>query len=344
MLRAFDVGYSVDLERLRSLPLSWVEGPRSAGDGRLPRDFNYQGTAFRHTSETAVMQFGRFSTDAEIDVHVHDFGALLIVLRIPLQQVSLHDLAELSDKIYDSTDLDKRCRLLVAEVMAKIQYAITNPEVSSTAEDYTVFELEELDAVTRWEALVEEHASTLGKIIKGEAIELSNQEVREALRFQNSYTPKDGVIVGWDAAIVYGPEDVALRAVLGLLTIELVELRFLDSRLDYFLDRAHQLVVGRFEFRGILGDSKAMQVESALLFEAVQNAAKLVSDHYLARVYRQGARRFHFAKWYEAIERKLDVVEDIYEKKVDERKHYLGVILEVTVILLILFEVIHALL
>ena len=36
-----------------------------------------------------------------------------------------------------------------------------------------------------------------------------------------------------------------------------------------------------------------MQVESAVLFEGVNNALKLLGDQYLARVYRLASQRFH---------------------------------------------------
>jgi hypothetical protein len=36
-----------------------------------------------------------------------------------------------------------------------------------------------------------------------------------------------------------------------------------------------------------------MQVDSAMLFEGVNNALKLLGDQYLARVYRLASQRFH---------------------------------------------------
>ncbi|HNB58851.1 MAG TPA: hypothetical protein PK308_00960, partial [Phycisphaerales bacterium] len=55
-------------------------------------------------------------------------------------------------------------------------------------------------------------------------------------------------------------------------------------------------------------------MDSAVLFEGVNNAIKLVGDQYLARVYRLAARRFHLAERDEAILRKLQTLENMYDK------------------------------
>jgi hypothetical protein len=60
-----------------------------------------------------------------------------------------------------------------------------------------------------------------------------------------------------------------------------------------------------------------LQLDSAILFEQVTNALKLIGDQYLVRVYGLVSRRFQLAAWDQTISRKLQAIESIYTKMVD---------------------------
>jgi hypothetical protein len=78
-----------------------------------------------------------------------------------------------------------------------------------------------------------------------------------------------------------------------------------------------------------------MQVDSAVLFEGVNNALKLLGDQYLARVYRLVSQRFHLTEWDAGILRKLQTLESIYEKMSDQAVNWRMEILEWIIIVLI---------
>ena len=71
---------------------------------------------------------------------------------------------------------------------------------------------------------------------------------------------------------------------------------------------------------------------------------KLVGDQYLARVYRLLATRFHLNEWERNIQRKLDVIQDVYEVLSDQADSYRTQFLEFVVVLLIIIEVVVAIL
>jgi len=80
-------------------------------------------------------------------------------------------------------------------------------------------------------------------------------------------------------------------------------------------------------------------MESAMLFEGVNNAIKLLGDQYLARVYRHAAQRLHLAEWDASILRKLATLESIYEKLSDRQTNRRMETLEWIIIALIAFEI-----
>ena len=83
-----------------------------------------------------------------------------------------------------------------------------------------------------------------------------------------------------------------------------------------------------------------MQVESAILFEGVNNALKLLGDQYLSRVYRLVSQRFHLAEWDAGILRKLQTLESIYEKMSDQAATRRMEVLEWIIIILIAISII----
>jgi hypothetical protein len=126
--------------------------------------------------------------------------------------------------------------------------------------------------------------------------------------------------------------------------VELLEMRVLDDRLDQILDESYRLVAERRTrltggWRGMNRIAR-LQMDSALLYEGVNNAIKLVGDQYLARVYRLAAKRFHLPERDSTIERKLSTLESIYSKLQDRRSAVRLEVLEWIVIVLIFVEVV----
>ena len=77
-----------------------------------------------------------------------------------------------------------------------------------------------------------------------------------------------------------------------------------------------------------------LQVDSAVLYEGVNNALKLLGDQYLARVHRLIAQRFHLPDWDASIRRKIQTVESIYQKISDRQSARRMEVLEWIIILL----------
>jgi uncharacterized Rmd1/YagE family protein len=81
-------------------------------------------------------------------------------------------------------------------------------------------------------------------------------------------------------------------------------------------------------------------VDSAVLFEGVNNVLKLLGDQYLARLYRLVAQRFHLAEWDGSILRKLATLESIYQKISDEISGRRMELLEWIIIILFVISIV----
>jgi hypothetical protein len=150
-------------------------------------------------------------------------------------------------------------------------------------------------------------------------------------------------IVDWHAAVVIDRQGEDVRSVLEFANVELLEMRYLDQRLDDALDHAYETLLRRRwrpldvfgSYRADLRRIARLQVDSAVLFEGVNNALKLLGDQYLARVYRIVSQRFHLTEWDASILRKLQTLESIYEKVADQATAHRMEVLEWIIIILI---------
>lgn len=162
-----------------------------------------------------------------------------------------------------------------------------------------------------------------------------------------SFGNEDVTIVDWNAALLVDREGDDIQAVIEFANVELLEMRYLDQKLDRALDQAYDtLSKGSRNFRSFLGYYSAdlrrvaeLQVDNAALFEGVNNTLKLLGDQYLARVYRLINRRFHLDEWDSSILRKLQTLESIYEKISDQATNRRMEVLEWVIIILIALSI-----
>jgi hypothetical protein len=96
----------------------------------------------------------------------------------------------------------------------------------------------------------------------------------------------------------------------------------------------------RREARSAMRRIATLRIDSAVLFESVNNAVKLLGDQFLARLYRLTARRFHLEEWDASILRKLQTLDSIYAKLEDEQTALRMEVLEWIIIVLFLVSIV----
>jgi hypothetical protein len=292
------------------------------------------------------MQIGGFATEPVVDALLYDFGAVSVQYSIPLQG-PVSGLLGLSNALYDNPDLLRNARRVVAETLRPIAPAVNKPHIADLVEDYAIFQISEISSPQNLAAFVAEHAGLLAQVLRSESTPLSRQEVDDALACQISFAPRDLTLVDWNAALLLGRELDDVRAVLEYANVELLELRYLDDRLDATLAAAFEASARRSGPLAPFLHSKAtdlwriaeLQLDSALAYEGVSNALKLLGDQFLARVHRLAANRFHLNEWDVSIRRKLQTMESVYQKISDRSAHRRAEALELIIILLIAAEI-----
>lgn len=347
VLFAYDVGLSIALDAAEKRVKSMTERAPIRHQRRAPKYFDFQPIPLRVTQVSEPHRIAGLATSPAVETVLYDFGAVCVTYQIPLSG-PFSELLKLSEALYDNEVLLADSRRLVEELLAGISSAVAKPQISGFYEDYVIFQVREMDGPETRRRLLEENKLLVAQVLRADDDLRSDQEVQDALLCEISYGAEDLTLVDWVSALVFAKAADDTRAVLEFGQVQLLELRHLDHQLDAALDRCYEALTrsaqksvvfpaaGDHEMRAI----GQLQVESAVLFEGINNALKLLGDQYLARLYEQVAKRYHLDAWDESILRKLRTLESIYAKIEDAQSSARLEFLEWIVIVLIAAELV----
>ena len=339
---AHDAARSINLELAERRVHEATQRQTMPHKRRAPSYFEYQPPPLRVSQATEPVHVGKFSARGSVDLLLYDFGAVTVTYSFPIAG-PFADLLHLSEGLYDNELLLSDSRLRVNQLLQVMGEAATQASVAPVVEDYVIFHIESLAQPFDTSRFCFEQRRQIAQILRAERQILSDQEVDDAISTRISFGTEDLTIADWNAALLVDREGEDVRAVLEFANVELLEMRYLDQRLDRALDQAYDaLSRPSFNLLRVFGYYSAalrrvaeLQVDNAILFEGVNNTLKLLGDQYLARVYRLVNRRFHLDEWDASILRKLQTLESIYEKISDQAANRRMEILEWVIIILI---------
>jgi hypothetical protein len=344
---AYDVGFSIDLTACEQHLTALTHRATIKHKHRAPAYFEYRPAPLQVIQEAEPLPLGSYYSHPGVEMVIYDFGAISLTYRIPLHGPFAALLA-LHNDLYANARLRQKAHRHVTQLVTALAGTVVRPHMADMVEDYVIFQIDAFTMPYQAETLTRQYAQDIAQLLRGGSQTLSTQEVHDALLCQIAFGLDDVAIIDWNAAFLSDREAEDVRAVLEFANVELLEMRYLDEQLDDALDQAYE-ALSKHNWHGfhLPGTSRAdlrriaqMQVDSAILFEGVNNALKLLGDQYLARVYRLASQRFHLEEWDASILRKLQILEGIYEKIADRAASRRLEILEWIVIALIAVSII----
>jgi hypothetical protein len=339
---AYDAARSINLELAERRVHEATQRQTMPHKRRAPSYFEYQPPPLRVSQDTEPVHIDKFLARGSVDLLLYDFGAVTVTYSFPIAG-PFSDLLQLSEELYDNEFLLSDSRLRVSQLLQVMGEAATQASVAPVVEDYVIFHIESFVQPFDTSRFCSEQGRQIAQILRAERQILSDQEVDDAISTRISFGTEDLTIADWNAALLVDREGEDVRAVLDFANVELLEMRYLDQRLDRALDQAYDtLSRPSLNLLRVFGYYSAalrrvgeLQMDNAILFEGVNNTLKLLGDQYLARVYRLVNRRFHLDEWDASILRKLQTLESIYEKISNQATNRRMEILEWVIIILI---------
>lgn len=339
VLFAFELGLSINLDAAALKIKEGIERAQFSRHRKTPRYFDYDPPPLRVLQHGQQINAGKFFTRPQVDLTLFDFGACSVCYEIEVSGPLSH-LIELSVVLYDNAFLLADARERVKLLMDAIDDAIVRPNLRESVEDFSIFHFEQFEGDPDFRSVLQHHPKEFARLLRAESDDLGDEQIDDAVSIRTSYSNKDCVVVDWNSAIFFGTSVEDVVAVLEFCNAELLEMRLLDEQLDDHLGRAYQILTTGSKAGGDLNKIARLQVDSAILYEAVENALKLLGDQYLARLYSLASNRFHLPEWEGSIRRKLDTLDSIYQKLSDRAAQRRSEVLEWIVILLIGFEIV----
>jgi hypothetical protein len=348
---AFDIGDEIDLDRARRILQG--EPGQLARRRRTPESIGYRPAPIRVEVEPSGIRLPgdwSFHRPPRAELTVFDFGALSLAVRFPVAATPAA-LLELAGRLAEPAELTEAARRLLVPWLGRIRPAVADYAVSALSEEYILFQLG-----GRRAGWLEQRAAWIAGLVRLEAGPLSPAEVVEATRLSLSYTPSDLVVLDWAAGFVADTDCADTLQVIEFANVQLLEFRHIDDRLDDRLEAAYRLIRPERRphsrwtphswrlHRDAVRQVRELEIEATSLFERVDNALKLIGDHYLARVFEVASARFHLRGWQQSIRRKLETVGGVYDLLVQQAGGQRMEALEITVVLLIALEIILAIL
>jgi hypothetical protein len=330
--------------------LDWPDPPLSIALG--PRDVALEdGSTLAGTAHVRLFAHGVASVRYESPLPP-DADAATIAARVRAVSESAH--------------LERAARAEAESVCGRLGDALHRPLRSDVYETYAIVFARRLAAgavaADATPAALAASAPTdvdgldLARVLIGEprTTALSPQTVADVTSRRFAYTDEDLCVLDWDTAFVLdAADDRSVPDVLEVASAQLLELRYYDGLFErelltvtHLLARPRTgltwLFLGRYG--RILRRVQNLVVESAAVFERVDNAVRVVGDLWLARVYRAAVERLRLPAWQADVRNRQRTAADVATLLREEASSTLGHVLETSIVGLIVFEILMAIL
>jgi len=275
---------------------------------------------------------------------VFDYGVISLALSLPVKG-TWDDLQAHAQSL---SRLEEQAQRWCDQIVERLRPCLVRGHPPTISEDYVVYAITSLDQPMSAEALLRDHGDTIAALLRGESQPLSRQERDEVLSRHISYLVDDLVIPTWNAALVYDT-DAGAQAALEIFEFansQLLEFRYYDALLDSEMGRIYDtlqtprwydMLAGRRYVRAAQ-QLHALFIDVNELTDKTENALKMVGDVYAARLYALVAARLGLDRWKQNVEEKLDTLDDIYRFTVEQTQMSRGHLLELTIILILVLE------
>jgi hypothetical protein len=297
---------------------------------------------------------GGISLAGTLCASIYDLGAVALAMELSLPQPTAW--ATVADLLWAAQEPPKalQSHFLAAleELERVLRPVIARPHRASIVEDYSILVVERLVGEVSVAALAE-HPLVWAALL-GEQRPLSPSAA--GLITSMSYYPDDLALLSWNGALLLDPEPLAAATAAALIefaNVELLLMRSYDADLDAELPRMYRQiprVQRRFvlplvrRYSRLLHDVQRLVAEFTEVTERVDNALKVTDDVYWNRLYSAMLNVLQVDVWRAGVEHKLALLRETYSMLHDEAGAERATALEWTIILLILFEIIMALL
>jgi len=345
---AFDIAYDMKRQPITELLGQPIQNYAIGPNKRSPKQlFFYRPQMVNLPQEQR--QINNKTVSIQRSIKIFNVGAISIQIRVPFEVQKIEDLVSYHDIELSGNGLEDEMMQLAHQAWQELSpYCLRPVSQLRQVEDYTVFCLDTLprtDGCPTAEDWLEKNKRWVAGLLTQEqnAENLAEQEAVESTEQYLTYYSDDLVVVDWDAALVVGEQESLneILHIMELANVQLVELAAYDRILDNSLETAYRdLIQRRWVSRQLQRSLREIRIDTARLSDELSNITKFFGDWYLASIYRKISSRFHLKDWHDIIKEKLKTLADLYQLLQQDWVNFSMIVLEVTIVLLFIIDVI----
>lgn len=354
--RLYDFAYAIDLQAAQTC---WARhanlaSTRSGLRATPAKAVAYDVPPLILTLDALPLTVSGQKMTAEVTARLYDFGVVTLSARIPLNDLSWARYTDtvnaLDECLRGQAQHDVRVQRL-DYLRTVLMEALDRPTVGNRLEeDYLVACVQQWDQPMSAETMGER--LDLVPLLTGERQVLADSARADLLRARFSYYSDDLAVLTWDRAFICDPRaNSDIADVLEIANAQLLELRYYDELLDREMPLMHDLVEETHRAAFLLAPGRysrlarklyALVAEVTELKEKLDNALQVTEDVYLARIYAAALGLYRVPEVESAVDRKLAIIRDTYAALYDEASVSRSELMELTIILLIVIEIVLA--
>lgn len=343
LYRIYDLAEEIKLDRVETL-LSQIKPTSRLRPSKIkPKSIHITNPPVMAELGEDNLSFCRQQYRVNYFARAYDLGAISIIMRISLPpDCNYQDILGLAVHLNNDQSLNAVFDQRLEEISKTLQEAMVRPEKTDFVEEYSIYYFHNWDP--GWDP---------APLLLAEVDPLSDQFRREVLANSFSYGKDDLTVVTWDSALVHDPSGSAdIPDLLEFANTQLLELRYYDNLLSREMDKMYDSLeagqsISRYRrgrhYRTIMKRLMELVIDISEITERIHNSLKLTEDVFYARIYSAALSIFRTRAWAESIDRKMTIIQQNYTLLGNEVSTLQSTLLELTIVLLIMLEILLAL-
>lgn len=278
---------------------------------------------------------------------LYSFGVISLCYRVPFE-ASFDDLK--TKMISDKKVFDKLSEQEASDIFSTITPAVTEPNFFNLKLNYCAIQVKPLQNKMTPDEFKETYGARIASLLKLETQTLSDYQMDGILASTTGYYGQDLIIIDSDAAFIYDDEYFEPIEFIESANIEKLELQYFDKVLDLKLHKFYAQESFKLPLRAYIPLITAhlnlpifhlakLKVDISVVTERLENCINMTGDAYFSKLYSMLVQKLLLKEWRESINKKLNIIKDLYTIHQDRLDALHDGILMLTIILFMMLEV-----
>lgn len=278
---------------------------------------------------------------------LYNFGVLSLCYRVPFE-ATFEDLKV--NMITTKKIFDKKSEEEARQIFSIISPAIKEAKFVNLKNSYCTIQVKPLLNKMTPDEFKETYGARIASLLKLETKGLSDYQMDEILSSTTGYYGQDLIIIDSDAAFIYDEEYFEPIEFIESANIEKLELQYFDKVLDLKLDTFYAQESYRLPLRAYIPlitehlnlpifHLAKLKVDISVVTERLENCINLTGDAYFSKLYSMLVQKLLLREWRESINRKQEIIKDLYTVHQDRLDTLHDGILMLIIIIFMMLEV-----